>query len=330
MKKNIAILAGGDSSEYEISLKTAKQIFDQIDTNKFNPNIVIIRGKDWYLQDDMFKDVPINKDDFTLRVNNFSKTIFDCVVMAIHGTPAEDGKLAAYFELIGIPYTSCGLFASTLTYNKYQCNVFLQSFGISVPKSLLFTTQDIIRPSFVAQNVGLPCFVKPNTSGSSFGITKVANSNKLLSATEFAFNESSEITIEQCISGKEVTCGIVKTKSKEIILPLTEIVHKKEFFDYEAKYNPENTSRITPAKLDEDMDIECKKLSSQIYEVLDCKGLVRIDYIISGDKIYFLEVNTIPDMSEASIISEQCRAAGLSLSDLYTELIEDAIEDKGN
>lgn len=320
--RTIAIVAGGDSSEYVISVKSAAQVSKEIEKTGYKSHVVQIKGQDWKVEEEG-KTFSIDKNDFSFSKDG-KKVKFDCVLILIHGTPGEDGKLQSYFELLGIPYTSCGILASALTFNKHACKIFLDSFGVLSAKAVIIKN-DKWNADDIIKKVGLPCFVKPNESGSSFGVTKVTEKAQLDKAIKDAIKESSQVIIEEFIKGTEVTCGVLKTSSKEILFPITEVVSKKEFFDYQAKYTDGFSEEITPARIPEEIASKIQSISSNIYDVLDCKGIVRIDYIIKDDQPYFLEVNTVPGMSENSIIPKQIRELGMTIPEVYEMIIEDLL-----
>jgi D-alanine-D-alanine ligase len=322
--KNIAIVAGGNSSEWVISIKSAELVSEEIENSEYKGYVVQIKGQQWQVLLDGELKSYIDKNDFSFILNK-KKIEFNCALILIHGTPGEDGKLQSYFELIGLPYTTCGVLASSLTFNKFACKIFLKEYGIRSAKALLIKKNQAWQINKIVDKLGLPCFVKPNESGSSFGVTKVTDIAHLEDAVKNALSESTEVIIEQFIKGTEVTCGMLKTSSKELIFPITEVVSKKDFFDYEAKYTPGLSDEITPARISDKFAEEVRKISSQIYDALNCRGIVRIDYIISGDEIYFLEVNTVPGMSANSIVPKQIREAGLTVSEVYKMIIEDVI-----
>ncbi|MBE9468511.1 MAG: D-alanine--D-alanine ligase [Bacteroidetes bacterium] len=324
MKKNIAIVAGGDSAESVISLQSAKQISENIDTEKFNAFTICVKGSEWILKRDNNNDIIIDKDDFSFSINN-EKTTFDCVFMAIHGTPGENGILQAYFDILKIPYTTSNQLTSALTFNKFVCNTYLKGFDILMAKSFFLRKNDEINPEKIIKKVGLPCFVKPNNGGSSFGISKVYEEKDVVGAVNKAFDEDDEIIIEEFIEGTEISCGLLKTNKKEYIFPITEIVSENDFFDYEAKYTNGMAQEISPARISKNIEEQCKQLSMEIYKFLNCKGIVRIDYIINNNQLYFLEINTVPGMSENSIVPKQIRTMRLSISDIFTEVLEDAL-----
>ncbi|MCF8372945.1 MAG: D-alanine--D-alanine ligase [Bacteroidales bacterium] len=324
MKKTIAIIAGGDSSEYVISIQSADQIKKWLDPEKYKAYTVIIKGKDWEVCGDDLCYLTINKNDFSF-VQHGQKVTFDCALIAIHGTPGEDGKLQAYFDMMKLPYTSSNVLSSALTFNKDATKNHLWGTSVSLAKSVLVQKGDIISMHEIIEKLGLPVFVKPNEGGSSFGITKVKHKEELLLAIEKAYLESSQVIIEEFIKGDEITCGMMKTLDKDYILPLTEIVSKNDFFDYDAKYTASLVDEITPARISDELTEKCKAISSEVYDKLMCKGLVRIDYILRDSKFYFLEINTVPGMSENSIVPKMARTAGFEMSDLWDVVIEDCI-----
>ena len=245
--------------------------------------------------------------------------------IAIHGTPGENGLLQGYFDMIKIPYTSCGAFCSALTFNKQACKLFLKEYSIAMAEAILIRKDETFDPVAITAKTGLPCFVKPNDSGSSFGVTKVKQKEELIPAIEIAFRESNEVLIESFIKGREVACGVVKTKNKTLVLPVTEIISKNEFFDYEAKYTPGKSDEITPARFPCSVGDEIQRLSLKIYELLGCKGIVRVDFIVVEDKPYFLEINTVPGLTKESIVPRQAEAYGISLEDLFTLVVDDML-----
>jgi D-alanine-D-alanine ligase len=319
--RTIAIVAGGDSSEFEVSVKSANEV-GKVLSSGYIVYIIIIRGTNWYWEDQKGRYHNIDKNDFTLVADEYHIR-FDAVFIAIHGTPGENGLLQGYFDMMGIPYTSCGAFCSALTFNKQACKLFLKEYKIPMVDAILIRKGDTVEPKNIIKQVGLPCFVKPNDSGSSFGITKVKKSEDLIAAIETAFKESYEVMIEAFMDGREVACGVVKTKNKAIVLPVTEIISKNEFFDYEAKYTPGKSDEVTPADMPAVITDEIQRLSSLVYDLLGCKGIVRVDFIIIGQKPYFLEINTVPGMTEESLVPKQAAAAGIALEDLYSMVVED-------
>jgi D-alanine-D-alanine ligase len=322
-KKTVAIVCGGYSKEEEISLKSAEQIFEIIDKSLFDVYTVLINSKGWFVKSQN-GNLPINKNDFSFSESE-KKITFDVVFMAIHGTPGEDGKLQSYFEMLNIPVTTGDSFVSSLTFNKYAVKTYLKDAGILTAKAALvrkgvnYSEQDIV------DKLGLPVFVKPNSGGSSFGVTKVKSIEQLKPAVDKAFAEDNEVIIEEFIKGREFTAGIFISDNENFILPVTEIISKTEFFDYEAKYKG-LSDEVTPANLPQKLRDKCQQLTYEIYKILNCRGVVRVDYLSKNNFFYFIEVNTVPGMSKESIIPQQIKIYGAGLSDFYTKLIYDAIE----
>lgn len=319
--RTIAIAAGGNSSEFEISVKSANEVCKALSA-KYMIYIIMIRGSDWYWEDNKGRYSNIDKNDFTLITDDL-KVRFDAVFIAIHGTPGENGLLQGYFDMLKIPYSSCDAFCSALTFNKQACKLFLKEYKVPMADSILLRKKE--HPDIVAisKKLGLPCFVKPNDSGSSFGVSKVKKKEELIDAINKALKESDEVLIEAFMKGREVACGVLKTNSKTLILPVTEIISKNEFFDYEAKYSSGKSEEVTPAQMDVNITDEIQRLSSLIYDLLGCKGIVRVDFIVVGEKPYFLEINTVPGMTEESLVPQQAKAAGIRLEDLYGIVLED-------
>lgn len=321
--KTIAIAAGGDSSEFEISVKSASEV-SKILSSEYNVYIIMIRGTNWYWEDQKGMYHSINKNDFTLNTGD-SKIRFDGVFIAIHGTPGENGLLQGYFDMMQIPYSSCGAFCSALTFNKQACKLFLKEYKIAMADAVFLRKEEQIDAEGIINQIGLPFFVKPNDSGSSFGVTKVKRKEDLLSALETAFRESDEVLIEKMLDGREVACGVIKTKNRTLVLPVTEIISKNEFFDYEAKYTPGKSDEITPARMDASITSEIQRLSLLIYELLGCKGIVRVDFIVVNGKPWFLEINTVPGFTKESIVPKQAEAYGISLKEFFSMAVEDML-----
>ena len=321
-KRTIAIVAGGDSSELVVSLRSAQGIYSFIDKDRYNLYIVEMEGKRWEVVLPDGIKTPIDRNDFSF-VENGEKKNFDFAYITIHGTPGENGILQGYFDLIGMPYSSCNVLVSAITFNKFTCNQYLKGFGIRVSESLILRKDFEILDEEVINKVGLPCFIKPNAGGSSFGVTKVKTKEDIQPAIEKAFKESDEVMIEAFMKGTEITCGCYKTKDKEVVFPITEVVTGNEFFDYDAKYNGQ-VEEITPARIPEETAERVRLLTSAIYDILGCSGIIRIDYIITeGEKVNLLEINTTPGMTATSFIPQQVRAAGLDIKDVMTDIIED-------
>jgi len=323
MKKKIAIIAGGYSGEYEISVNSAEVVYNNLDRQLYDPYIILIKKKQWCCVDEFGERIDIDKNDFSLKIRK-SRISFDCVFNAIHGTPGEDGKLQGYFDLLGIPYSSCDLTTSAITFNKYYANRLAATFGIEVANSQVLRRGKYYDPEKITNAVGLPCFVKPNAGGSSVGTTRVNRLDEFEEAVEIAFLEDDQVLVETYIPGREITCGVLKVDGELRTLPLTEVVSSREFFDYEAKYTEGLAKEITPARVDEDIATACRKSSLLLYEEFNCKGVVRFDYIFNEEGLFFLEVNTIPGLSEASIVPQQAEIAGISLSELFGMLIAQA------
>lgn len=323
-KPNIAVIAGGDSSEFIVSVKSGANVFNAVDRTKFTPWLVQIQGEKWEVFQNNTKIANIDKSDFSFMVNN-EKISFSFAYITIHGTPGEDGILQAYFDLIKIPYSSCGVHASSLTFNKWFCNNYLRSFGVKMADSIKISKGEEIDTERIATKLGLPLFVKPNAGGSSFGITKVKTVSGIEPAIRKAWKESNEALIEQFIDGQEFTCGLVKTGGEKTVFPVTEIVTENEFFDFDAKYRPGAAEEITPARLPENLFKKCQRLSSEIYDLCECEGIVRVDFILSNNQFYFLEVNTTPGMTETSFIPQQIEAMGLTLKEIITQIIENGL-----
>ena len=324
MKKNIALVTGGDSGESVISLQSAKIIKENIDKEKFNVFTILMNGHNWkYIADDGY-ETNVDKNDFSIIEQN-GKVLFDAVFIAIHGTPGEDGKLQGYFDILKIPYTFSGVTCSSITFNKNYCQSLANEYGATTAKSVLIKKGEKYSTNEIIAKTGLPCFVKPNNGGSSIGMSRVNDINDFEKAIETAFKEDNEIQVEEFIEGTEVTCGILQKKNEIIAMPITEIISKREFFDYTSKYDPSLSEEITPARILEDVQKKCKELSIYLFMKFNCKGVARFDFIVKNNVPYFLEVNTIPGLSSASIIPKQANAMGFSLKELFTILIENVI-----
>ncbi|KAA6314008.1 D-alanine--D-alanine ligase A [termite gut metagenome] len=322
MKRTIAIVAGGDSSELPVSLRSAQGIYSFMDKKKYDLYIVEMQKLRWEVCLPDGTKTPVDRNDFSF-VNDTKKVKFDFAYITIHGTPGEDGLLQGYFDMLRIPYSCCNVLPSALTFNKFACNQYLKGYGIRIAESLMIRKDFDISDKEIVEKIGLPCFIKPNLGGSSFGVSKVKTKEQLQSAIEKAFKEAPEVIIESFMDGMEVTCGCYKTKGKDVVFPITEVVTKNEFFDYDAKYNGDS-EEITPARISEELTRRIKQLTSAIYDILGCSGIIRVDYIITaGDKINLLEINTTPGMTTTSFIPQQVRAAGLDIKNILTEIIED-------
>lgn len=318
--KTIAIVAGGDSSEFEISVKSAQEV-SKILSSRYITYIILVRGANWYWEDPKGRYHNIDKNDFSLSADE-KKIKFNGVFIAIHGTPGENGLLQGYFDMLGIPYSSCNAFCSALTFNKQACKLFLKEYGITMAKAVLIRKGDDYDLKNITKEIGMPCFVKPNDSGSSFGVSKVKEEAGMMPAIEAAFKESREVLIESFMKGREVACGVFNSGNKITVLPVTEIISKNEFFDYEAKYIPGNSDEVTPADMPEEITAEIQRISRYVYELLGCNGIVRVDFIVIDNKPFFLEINSIPGMTKESLVPKQAVAAGISLEELYSTVVE--------
>ncbi len=353
MKRNIAIIAGGDSSEYEVSLRSAAGLYSFMDKERYNITIVRLHGQDWQALPDYNgtnpevlsgAGEPIDKNDFSFARGGVRRT-FDFAYITIHGTPGENGVLQGYLDMIGLPYSCCGVLAAAMTFNKYACNHYLEGFGFHIGKSILLRKQEYRMMNEdhklriidqVMNELGLPCFIKSNVGGSSFGCTKAKKPDSILPAIERAFEEGDEVICESYMKGTEVTCGVYKTKDKAVAFPITEVVTKNEFFDYDAKYRGQ-VDEITPARIPDAVRDAIQSETLRIYDIIGANGIIRVDWIITpngqwtmdngqwtGDmpKINLLEVNTTPGMTPTSFIPQQVRAAGLDIKDVLTDIIE--------
>ena len=314
---------GGYSSEYEISLKSGNVVFDTLDSNKYNAYRIHIFKHKWVYVDTNDQEYPIDRNDFSVTVNG-SKITFDCVFNAIHGSPGEDGFMQGYFDLIEMPHTSCGMYQASLTFNKRDCLSVLKPYGIKTAESYYLNLGDAIDEDAIVDAVGLPCFVKANKAGSSFGITKVYEKAQLKKAIAVAFKEDDEIIIEAFLDGTEVSVGVITYKGEVIVLPITEIVSDNDFFDYKAKYLGES-QEITPARISETRAQNVRKAAKAIYTILKMEGFSRSEFIFVNDEPYLLEMNTVPGLTKESILPQQAAEAGISLSDLFDNAIEEAL-----
>lgn len=321
MKRTIAIVCGGDTSEFEVSLRSAQGIYSFIDKEKYTLYIVGMHGLDWHVRLDDGRTLPVDRNDFSFQLDG-QKVKFDFAYITIHGTPGEDGRLQGYFDMLRIPYSCCGVLAAALTYDKFACNQYLHAYGVRIAESLLLRQGQTITDDEVVEKIGLPCFIKPSLGGSSFGVTKVKTREQIQPAIAKAFDEAQEVVVEAFMDGTELTCGCYKTRDKSVVFPITEVVSHNEYFDYKAKYNGES-DEITPARISDELADRVKKLTSAIYDILGAQGIIRVDYIVTeDDKINLLEVNTTPGMTATSFIPQQVRAAGLDIKDVMTDIIE--------
>jgi D-alanine-D-alanine ligase len=329
IKKNIALLTGGFSKEYEVSVSTGRVIAANLDSTLFNVYQINIMADRWlYLEGS--SPIEVDRNDFSLTIKD-QKIRFDAAFIGIHGTPGEDGKLQGYLDLMGIPYNTSGRTTSAVTFNKYLSNELVSAWGVKVAKTVYLHRRDKINLDSIVELTKLPCFVKPNSNGSSVGVTKVRTMKDLQPAIDIAFAEDDEVLVQEYVPGVEITCGIYEKDQIPVVLPLTEIVTENEFFDYQAKYIQGYSDEITPARINDELSKECSDISLSLYRKLNCRGIVRFDYILTPDhngnkrEFYFLEVNTIPGLSEASIVPKQAAAMGISLKELFRDIMNETL-----
>lgn len=333
-KKIVAVVCGGDSSEHDVSLRSAQGIESFLDKEKFEVFIVEINGLTWEAHLPAGKKVPVSREDFSFKVGR-RKVRPDFAYITIHGTPGENGILQGYFDLIHMPYSTSGVLVEALTFNKFTLNQYLKGFGVNVSESLVVRkgNEDLVTDNEIIEHIGLPCFVKPNAGGSSFGVSKVKTLDQLRPAIKLAMKESDEVMVEAFIPGTELTCGCYKVAGKEVVFPVTEVVTHNEFFDYDAKYNGE-VDEITPARIPNDLRDRVQALTSAIYDILGCSGIIRVDYIVTTQtdnegkahvRINMLEINTTPGMTTTSFIPQQVKAAKLDIKDVLSDIIEDKL-----
>lgn len=319
----IALLAGGDSSEREIALQSAAQIAAALDTNKYDVTLIDLHGRDWHYTAPDGRQWQLDKNDFSLTVEG-QKILFEYALIIIHGTPGENGRLQGYLDMMGIPYSSCSMTSSVITFDKITTKRTLAGCGIPMARERFVRRGEEVDPDEVIHELGLPIFVKPNASGSSFGVTKVRTAEELPGAIQAAFSESEEVLIEECITGREVGCGVMVAGGRDYIFPITEIVPKNDFFDYEAKYTAGCSEEITPADLTPEVKTALNRMTLEAYKRCRCSGVVRVDFIVTPEgKPYLIEINSIPGMSAGSIVPKQVRCMGMTLGQLYDIIIDD-------
>jgi len=320
-RKNIAILAGGDSSEFSVSIKSATLVEANL-CHKYNTFIIVIKGGDWSYSKDG-TTVAIDKNDFSLTLNE-DRLFFDLAFIAIHGTPGEDGKLQGYFDMLGIKYSSAGLLTSALSFNKGVCNDYLKNHGINVAKSIQLFKGLTYNTEKIISELGLPCFVKPNQAGSSYGVSKVGILEELPQAITDAFVHDKQVLIESFLDGREVTCGVHNFNGVITEMPITEIITENDFFDFEAKYKGES-NEITPADLPDDVRISVQTAAKEVYQLLNMKAVARMDFIIQNGEPFLIEANTVPGLSAESLIPQQAIAMGYTLPDFFVEWVENCL-----
>ncbi|WP_185862610.1 D-alanine--D-alanine ligase [Blattabacterium cuenoti] len=325
--KKIAVVMGGYTEESVISLKSGEVVYKNLskEQEEFEVYKIYLFIDKWILKDKNNKEYPVNKHDFTVCITNDQILKFDCVFNAIHGTPGEDGVLQAYFHLLRIPYTGCHFHHASITFNKKYCLTFLKEFGIKTAHSFFLNKNQFFCEKEIIKKVGLPCFVKPNRSGSSLGISKVYQEKELSHAIEHAFKKDQEIIVESFLKGTEVSVGVISWNQEIKVLPITEIISRNDFFDFESKYSGKS-QEITPARLLPSIEKKIQKLAKKVYEILNLSSISRSEYILVNGDPFFLEINTIPGLSEESILPKQLRIAGISLSELFKKNIYDSIE----
>ena len=322
----VALLAGGNSSEREIALGSANQIASALDSAKYDVKVIDLHYRNMTYTAPDGTEWEVDKNDFSLTVAG-EKIVFDYALIIIHGTPGEDGKLQGYLDMMGIPYSSCSQTSSTITFDKISTKRAVAGRGINLAREVFICRGDKVEPQAIVDKLGLPIFVKPNASGSSFGVTKVTSVEQIEAAVEAAFAESDQVLIEECIVGREFGCGVVVTEDREILLPITEIVSKRDFFDYQAKYTEGLSDEITPAQISEDVRKKLNRMTLEAYRACRCSGIVRIDFIVTqAGEPYMIEINSIPGMSSGSIVPKQVREAGMPLGELYDIVIEDSLK----
>ncbi len=326
LKRNIAIVCGGDSSEHDVSLRSAQGLYSFFDKERYNVYVVDVKGQDWHVNFEDGDTARIDRNDFSFIDKTGKAVVFDYAYITIHGTPGENGIMQGYFDLIHMPYSTSGVLVEAMTFDKYVLNNYLRAFGVNVADSILLRREDDYDEKAIEKRLGMPVFVKPAADGSSFGVSKVKNADQLAPALRVAFMESDEVMVEQYMEGTEISIGCYKTHDKAVVLPATEVVTSNEFFDYDAKYNGQ-VQEITPARLSEETARKVAEETSRIYDILHCNGIIRIDYIITKDAeghdvVNMLEVNTTPGMTATSFIPQQVKAAGLDIKDVLTDIVE--------
>lgn len=322
---NIALLSGGDSSEREIALKSAAQIEQAMDHSKYDITVVDIQGRNWNHTTPEGEVIAVDKNDFSITIGDVHKR-FDYALIIIHGTPGEDGKLQGYLDIMGVPYSSCSMASSVITFDKISTKQAVRG-KVPLAREIFLTRDEQISEEQVVAELGLPLFIKPNASGSSCGVTKVTRKEDIAAAIDYARSESDDVLIEEMISGREIGCGLMIVEGKEYVFPLTEIVSKKDFFDYEAKYTNGMSDEITPAPIDEASAEKIRSMAVKAYRMCRCSGVVRIDFILADDGTpYMIEINTIPGMSAASIVPKQVTTMGMSLGEMFDLVIKDSLK----
>ena len=322
-KLKIALLAGGDSPEREIALQSAAQIAAALDRGKYDVTVIDLHRRDWHYTAPDGRQWQVDKNDFSLTVEG-ERREFDYALVIIHGTPGEDGRLQGYLDMMGIPYSSCSMVSSVITFDKITTKRTLAGRGINLAREVFLRRGEAFDAARIVADLGLPLFVKPNANGSSFGVTKVHTPEELPVAIAAAFAQGDEILVEECIAGREMGCGVMIAGGKEYLFPITEIIPRKEFFDYEAKYTAGRSEEITPADIAPEVKAELNRMTLEAYRTCRCSGVVRVDFIVTPEgRPYFIELNSIPGMSAGSIVPKQVRAMGMTLGELFDIVIDD-------
>lgn len=324
MKKNVVVIAGGNSSEFEVSIKSGNHVFSEVDGERYNKYLMILQGRDWHVEADG-KKYPVDKNDFSFDREG-QKVVIDFAYITIHGNPGENGMLQGYLDMMGVPYSTCSTLCEALTFDKYTCSNYLKGLGIHTTNPVMLTRGQAYDKEAILAAVGLPCFVKPNAEGSSFGVSKVKRAEDFEAAMQEAFSKCREILVETFIDGIEFTCGLYKVGEKKIVFPVAEVIPKKEFFDFEAKYDASMSEEIIPGRFSEIITEQIQEMASEVYDVLRCEGIIRMDGFVRGNEVIMLEVNTTPGMTANSFIPKMIRVMGTSLREVITEIIEDKLQ----
>lgn len=323
MKKNVVVIAGGNSSEFGVSIKSGNYVFSEVDGERYNKYLMVLQGRNWQVEIGENK-YQVDKNDFSVTIDD-RKIEFDFAYITIHGNPGENGMLQGYLDMMGVPYSTCSALCEAVTFDKYTCTNYLRGFGINTTNPIMLTKGQVYDKEAVLDAVGLPCFVKPNAEGSSFGVSKVKTAGEFDAAMSEAFSKCREILIESFIDGTEFTCGLYRAGGKKVIFPVAEVVPKKDFFDYEAKYDAAMSDEIIPGRFSEEITDEIQSMASEVYDLLRCEGIIRIDGFVKGDEVIMLEVNTTPGMTANSFIPKMVRVMGTTLKEVITEVVEDKL-----
>lgn len=321
MKKNVVVIAGGNSSEYEVSIRSGNHIFEEIDGERYNKYLMVLHQRDWQVEVDG-QIYPVDKNDFSIECKG-EKIAFDFAYVTIHGNPGENGMLQGYLDMMGVPYSTCSTLCEAVTFDKYTCTNYLRGFGIHTTNPVMLTRGQAFSKEAILETVGLPCFIKPNAEGSSFGVSKVKTAGDFDAAIAEAFGKCREVLVESYIDGTEFTCGLYKVGGKKVIMPVAEVIPKKEFFDFEAKYDASKSDEIIPGRFSEEITDRIQDMASEVYDILRCEGIIRIDGFVRGEEVIMLEVNTTPGMTANSFVPKMVKVMGRTLREVMTEIIED-------